>query len=120
MTTTTSTDTMPPFLINAYETLGRELKSLVALYEGMETEQSHVNQVCNKMREALGPLPVMPNNPNIIQAGTRQIEELKKQRGNLGFAIMMFPGMTNHAYDKILKAESAAEIKTIMQVLVRD
>lgn len=115
-----SNNTMSPYLISAYESLGRELQSMVELFEGMETEQTHVNQVCNKLREVLQPLPVMPNNPNIIQAATKQIEELKIQRGNLGYALMKIPGITNLMYRKILNAESSQDINTIMEVCLDD
>jgi len=102
------------YLEQAYDMLGQEIKELLQLYDAMETEQNHVNNVVTALRSEMNTVPVMPNSPNIIQEATKEIKWRKTEMGNLKYAIMKMHGMNNEKLDGICRANSAQEINVIM------
>lgn len=112
--TSSSEKTLSGYLQQSYDNLGHEIKEIQEVYDALFTEVNHINGVIGKLRDVMYNVPMMPNNPNIIQEATKQLEREKKRRGNLAYAIMSIHGMDNEKLELIENAEWAGDINEVM------
>lgn len=104
---------VPELAIQTCNSLQAQIEELAMVYDAMEIEFHQINSVCGKLQELVG--PVMPNNPNIIQAATKRIIQLHEEIGNLKYALSKLK-LPSEILTKIAQAKSAAEINKIIEV----